>query len=120
LQFIDIYFNFQHKNISKFLYCQSMKKERQSYTSSFLINSEYDIDYQSMFMLNLYLNEIDQKPYTIDYNTLLMSYNLWKGNDVEDFCEKQVISYFLFNPQNDSAEAREALYMDIREFLLGN
>ena len=97
-----------------------MKKERPPRTTSFLLDGEHDIDNQSIFMLNLYLNAVDQKPYTIDYNTLLMSYHLWSGSDLEEFCEKQTISYFLFNPQNDSAEAREAFYMEIREFLGGN
>lgn len=97
-----------------------MKKERQSHATSFLFNSEFDINKESIFMMNLYLNAVDEKPYSIDYNTLLMSYHLWKGDDIEDFCENQTISYFLFNPQNDSAGAREAFYMDIREFLIGN
>lgn len=97
-----------------------MENERPSYTSSFLFDSEYNIDYKSLFMLNLYLNGTDEKPYTLDYNTLLMSYNMWEGDDVEHFCEIHTISYFLFNPEKASAEAREALYMDIREFLLGN
>jgi len=98
-----------------------MKKEtKPHFSSSFLFNNELAINSKSIFMLNLYLNGLDKKPYTIDYNTLLMSYHLWKGDDIEDFCEKQTISYFLFNPLNDSAGAREAFYMDIREFLIGN
>ncbi|MDT0607031.1 hypothetical protein [Croceitalea rosinachiae] len=97
-----------------------MKKERQPHTSSFLFDSKDAIDEQSIFMLNLYLSAIAEKPYTIDYNTLLMSFHLWKGSNIEEFCEKHTISYFLFNPQNDSAEAREAFFMDIREFLIGN
>ena len=97
-----------------------MKKERLPHNSSFLLDSESSLDRQSLYLLNLYLNTEEAKPYKIDYNTLLMSYHLWKGDKIEDFCEKQTISYFLFNPQNDSAEAREAFYMDIREFLVGN
>lgn len=97
-----------------------MKKEIQPHSSSFLFNNEDNIDKHSIYMLNLYLNAFDKKPYSIDYNTILMSYHLWKGSDIEDFCESQTVSYFLFNPQNDSAEAREAFYMDIREFLIGN
>ncbi|WP_350285285.1 hypothetical protein [uncultured Croceitalea sp.] len=99
-----------------------MKKDIIPHSPSFLFDEELGLSDLSIFKLNLYLNAIDAdaKPYQIDYNTLLMSYHLWKGSDLEEFCEKQTISYFLFNPQNDSAEAREAFYMDIREFLGGN
>lgn len=97
-----------------------MKKNRLSHNSSFLLNNESFLETQSLYLLNLYLNTAEAKPYSIDYNTLLMSYHLWKGDNIEEFCEKQTISYFLFNPHNDSSEAREAFYMDIREFLVGN
>ena len=89
---------------------------------SFLFNEKRELDASSLIKLNLYLNTSDQslKPYQIDYNVLLLSYQFWGGRSLEAFCEKQTLSYFLFNPQNDSAEAREAMYMDIREFLIGN
>jgi hypothetical protein len=89
---------------------------------SFLFNEKGELDTSSLIKLNLYLNTTDQslKPYQIDYNVLLLSYQMWGGKSLEEFCEKQTLSYFLFNPQNDSAEAREAMYMDIREFLMGN
>ena len=88
---------------------------------SFLFDDDQRLDHASLIKLNLYLNSTDKnfKPYQIDYNILLLSYQMWKGKDLEEFCEKQTLSYFLFNPQNDSAEAREAMYMDIREFLIG-
>lgn len=90
--------------------------------NSFLFNDKKELDASSLIKLNLYLNSSDQsvKPYQIDYNVLLLSYSMWEGKSLEEFCEKQTLSYFLFNPQNDSAEAREAMYMDIREFLMGN
>ena len=90
--------------------------------ASFLFNDKNELDASSLIRLNLYLNSSDQsiKPYQIDYNVLLLSYQMWEGKSLEEFCEKQTLSYFLFNPQNDSAEAREAMYMDIREFLMGN
>ncbi|MBT8238424.1 MAG: hypothetical protein HKO81_02395 [Flavobacteriaceae bacterium] len=99
-----------------------MNKKYEVEPRSFLIDQDNKLNYSALFKLNLYLNALDthKKPYTIDYNTLLLSYHMWKGKNVEEFCEKQTISHFLFNPQNDSAEAREAFYMDIREFLLGN
>lgn len=89
---------------------------------SFLFNDRKELDASSIIKLSLYLNTSDQslKPYQIDYNVLLLSYQMWEGKSLEEFCEKQTLSYFLFNPQNDSAEAREAMYMDIREFLTGN
>ncbi|MEO9513747.1 MAG: hypothetical protein ABJN84_00775 [Flavobacteriaceae bacterium] len=89
--------------------------------SSFLTNDYQSLDY-SVFLLNLYLNGYDKedKPYTIEYNTLLMSYHAWKGKDLDEFCQSQTLSYFLLNPRNDSAEAREAFCIEIREFLLGN
>lgn len=89
--------------------------------SSFLVDDCKNLDY-SIFMLNLYLNGFDKedKPYKIDYNTLLMSYHMWKGKDLDEFCQSQTLSYFLLNPNNDSAEAREAFCIEIREFLLGN
>ncbi|MEM8506297.1 MAG: hypothetical protein AAF717_00650 [Bacteroidota bacterium] len=98
-----------------------MENRPKSKFSSFLYNEDNELDAASLILLNLYLNTTDRnlKPYHIDYNILLLSYQLWKGQDLEEFCEKQTLSYFLFNPQNDSAEAREALYMDIREFLIG-
>lgn len=91
-------------------------------TNSFLFNDQNELDPSSLIKLNLYLNSSDQffKPYQIDYNVLLLSYSMWRGKNLEEFCEKQTLSYFLFNPQHDSAEAREAMYMDIREFLMGN
>jgi len=99
-----------------------MKKNITSLRSSFLMNSENELEQSSFLKLSLYLNTPNyaSKPYAIDFNTLLMSYHSWKGSDIEEFCEKHTISYFLLNPQNDSAEAREALYLDIREFLMGN
>ena len=88
---------------------------------SFLCDGNQNFEDFSLIKFNLYLNTTDKKikPYQLDYNILLLSYQLWKGKDLEEFCEKQTLSYFLFNPQNDSAEAREAMYMDIREFLSG-
>lgn len=89
--------------------------------SSFLADDYRSLDY-SVFLLNLYLNGYNtkDKPYSIDYNTLLMSYHAWKGRDLDEFCQSQTLSYFLLNPRNDSAEAREAFCIEIREFLLGN
>ncbi len=88
---------------------------------SFLCDGNQELDAVSLIKFNLYLNTTDRrlKPYQIDYNILLLSYQMWKGKDLEEFCEKQTLSYFLFNPLHDSAEAREAMYMDIREFLIG-
>lgn len=73
----------------------------------------------SLINLNLILNGLnnDKKPYQIDYQMLLMSYSLWKGSNLDEFCYKEVLSYFLFNPKNDSEVAREALFIEIREFL---
>ncbi len=87
---------------------------------SFLTNESENLDY-SIFQLNLYLNGYSEleKPYKIDYNTLLMSYHLCRGTDIEEFCLDQTLGYFLLNPANDSAEAREAFCIEIREFLLG-
>lgn len=86
---------------------------------SFLTNEPANLDY-SIFQLNLFLNgEETSKPYKIDYHVLLMSYHLWGGRNLDEFCQKQTVSYFLMNPSNDSAEAREAFCLEIREFLLG-
>ena len=89
---------------------------------SFLFSESSELSLLSLFKLNLYLNDTNAqlKPYQIDYNILMLSYRMWKGKDLEEFCEKQTLSYFLFNPHHDSAEAREALFMEIREFLMGN
>jgi hypothetical protein len=88
---------------------------------SFLFKEDNKLCKDSLINLNLILNGLanDKKPYQIDYNTLLMSYSLWKGTNLDEFCHKQALSYFLFNPKNDSAVAREALYIEIREFLTG-
>ncbi len=90
-------------------------------SGSFLCNDNKELDASSLIKLTLYLNAADTslKPYQLDYNVLLLSYQMWGGTSLEEFCEKQTLSYFLFNPQQDSAEAREAMYMDIREFLMG-
>ena len=97
-----------------------MNKNVTAQIPSFLTTEPADLDY-SIFQLNLYLNGYGNafKPYKIDYHLLLMSYHLWEGKDLEEFCQKQTIGYFLMNPNNDSAEAREAFYLDVREFLLG-
>ena len=88
---------------------------------SFLPMEAKPLEY-SLFLLNLYLNGYGEKhkPYKIDYHTLLMSYHLWKNKDLDEFCQNQTLSYFLLHPSADSAEAREAFYFEIREFLGGN
>ncbi len=98
------------------------KKKQQFESPCFLMDANNHLNAYSIFKLNIYLNALkdEDKPYIIDYNTLLMSYHMWQGDNLDDFCEKQTISYFLFNPNHDSAEAREALYLEIREFLGGN
>ncbi|WP_190809225.1 hypothetical protein [Flagellimonas sp. S3867] len=97
-----------------------MNKNVTTQIPSFLTNEPEDLDY-SIFQLNLYLNGYNEayKPYKIDYHLLVISYHLWEGRDLEEFCQKQTICYFLMNPMNDSAEAREAFCFEIREFLLG-
>lgn len=97
-----------------------MDNTKPTNTTSFLAHEYENLDY-SIFQLNLFLNAYGEvhKPYKIDYNILLMSYHLWKGGDIDEFCQDQTISYFLLNPSYDSAEAREAFCMEIREFLLG-
>nr|WP_299383704.1 hypothetical protein [Allomuricauda sp.] len=86
---------------------------------SFLPYEPKTLEY-SIFQLNLYLcgYSTSQKPYTIDYHLLLMSYHANRHKDLDEFCQNQTISYFLMHPNNDSAEAREAFYIEIREFLL--
>lgn len=90
-------------------------------TPSFLFEEDSLLCENSLINLNLILNGLadDKKPYQIDYHTLLMSYSLWKGNNLDEFCHKQTLSYFLFNSKYDSAVAREAFYIEIREFLSG-
>ena len=82
--------------------------------------NDHSICEKSLVNLNFILNGLDndKKPYKIDYQLVMISYSLWKGNNLDEFCHRQALSYFLFNPQNDSAVAREALYIEIREFLL--
>lgn len=91
------------------------------HTHTFLDTEEQREFAHSLFWLNLYLNAFDEskKPYRIDYNTILVSYHQWKGNNLEFFCEDQTVCYFLFNPQQDSKAAREALFQELQEFLSG-
>ncbi|UJH67866.1 hypothetical protein [Allomuricauda sp. SCSIO 65647] len=98
-----------------------MNDKKDSLTPTFLEFEEKQDLEQSVFWLNMYLNGFQEakKPYRIDYNTLLMSYHLWKGDDLDEFCFDQANSYFLFNPEYDSRAAREALFLEIREFLAG-
>ena len=97
-----------------------MSKNLNSQISSFLLDETQNLEY-SIFRLNLYLNGYSEayKPYRIDYNTILTSYYLWGGQNLEEFCQDQTLSYFLMNPINDSPEAREAFSLEIREFLSG-
>ncbi|SHG20572.1 hypothetical protein [Flagellimonas flava] len=97
-----------------------MDKSKSFQTPSFLTYESKSLDY-SIFQLNLFLNGYDEvsKPYKIDYNTLLMSYHLSPGRSLDEFCQDQTIGYFLLNPTYDSAEAREAFCLEIREFLTG-
>ncbi len=97
-----------------------MNKNPGPQISSFLLDDKQNLDY-SIFRLNLYLNGLGDadKPYKIDYQTVLTSYYLWGGQNLEEFCQDQTVSYFLMNPLNDSPEAREALSLEIREFLSG-
>ena len=87
---------------------------------SFLAIETRSLDY-SIFLLNLYLNGYgDQhKPYKIDYHILLVSYRMCKHQDLEEFCQDQTLGYFLLHPWDDSPEAREAFYIEIKEFLDG-
>jgi len=97
-----------------------MDKNVSPQISSFLLNEKLNLEY-SVFCLNLYLNGFSEadKPYKINYQTVLTSYYLWKGRNLEEFCQNQTLSYFLMNPLNDSPEAREAFSLEIREFLSG-
>lgn len=97
-----------------------MDKNKSTPVPSFITYESGNLDY-SILQLNLYLNAYSEgdKPYRIDYNTLLMSYHLWKGKNLDEFCQNQTLGYFLLNPANDSAEAREAFCIEIREFLSG-
>lgn len=95
--------------------------EHQTGITSFLVGEYEGLDYH-IFQLNLYLNAYSeaQKPYKIEYTTLLASYHQWKGKDVDEFCLNQTLGYFLSNPTtHDSVGAREAFCIEIREFLLG-
>lgn len=98
-----------------------MKDMPNNVVDSFLVKGEQELDLSALVKLSLYLHATDEasKPYQIDYTILLMSYKLWGSKSLEEFCVNQTLSYFLFNPQNDSAVAREAMYMEIREFLMG-
>ncbi len=98
-----------------------MKNNLSKASPSFLFEENTKVCKDSLITLNLILNGLasEKKPYQINYHTLLMSYSLWQGTDLDDFCHKQALSYFLFNPQNDSEVAREALFIEIREFLAG-
>lgn len=95
-----------------------MKNQIISESPTFLAQEKGDFE-SSIYLLNLYLSsfEMKQKPYKIDYHTLLLSYKLWGGTDLDEFCHKQTISHFLFNPVEDSGAAREAFFIEIREFL---
>ncbi len=97
-----------------------MNQKPNAQISSFLYDDKMNLEY-SIFCLNLYLNAFSDsdKPYKIDYQTVLTSYYLWKGKNLEEFCQDQTVSYFLMNPLNDSPEAREAFSLEIREFLSG-
>jgi len=97
-----------------------MKNKLAAPIPSFLKEDVPNLEY-SLFKVNLILNAYgeNRKPYTIDYHTLMMSYYLWGGSNLEEFCHKQALSYFLLNPLYDSAEAREAFSLEIREFLSG-
>lgn len=96
------------------------KKVTFPYISSFLTNDPNELDY-SIFRLNLYLSGYGEayKPYKIDYQILMISYHLWNGKDLDEFCQEQTISYFLMHPTHASPEAREAFCLEIREFLSG-
>ncbi|MET1259901.1 hypothetical protein ABV409_11180 [Flagellimonas sp. DF-77] len=98
-----------------------MNKKTPPHIPSFLFDAESALDETSLLKLSLILSGLssENKPYKIDYTTLLMSYGAWKGQNLDEFCHEQTISYFMFNPSNDSAEAREALFHEIHEFLSG-
>lgn len=90
--------------------------------TSFLVKEYKNLDYP-IFQLNLYLGAYndEQKPYKIEYNTLLTSYHGWRGKDLDEFCLNQTLGHFLSNPKTtkESPGAREAFCLEIREFLLG-
>ena len=75
----------------------------------------------TLFYLNLYLGGFNaaKKPYKIHYQLLVMSWAQWGGKNLEDFCHRETLSYFLFNSKSDSPAAREAYYHEIKEFISG-
>lgn len=88
---------------------------------SFLYDEYKDMDYH-IFQLNLCLGAYtdEQKPYKIEYNTLLASYAQWRGKNVDEFCLNQTLGHFLSNPTpHNSLGIKEAFSLEIREFLLG-
>lgn len=77
--------------------------------------------HSTLFYLNFYPDGFrkNPKPYQVRYQLLLLSWKKWAGKDLEEFCKRETISYFLFNTENDSPANREAYYREIKEFITG-
>ena len=75
-----------------------MNKKTPPHIPSFLFDAESALDETSLLKLSLILSGLstENKPYKIDYTTLLMSYGAWKGQNLDEFCHEQTISYFMF------------------------
>lgn len=89
---------------------------------SFLYEEYDEMDYH-IFHLNLCLGAYndEQKPYKIEYNTLLASYYQWRGKSVDEFCLNQTLGHFLANSTTTKSSVgfREAFCLEIKDFLLG-
>ena len=73
----------------------------------------------------IYLNFIRSRPqglllpFRVQYQLVLLSWKKWGENNLDEFCQRETQSHFLFNPKSDSPEAREAYCAEIKAFISG-
>lgn len=77
--------------------------------------------HSTLFYLNFYPGGFrkNPEPFRVHYQLLLISWNKWAGKDLEEFCNRETLSYFLFNAKHDSPANREAYFNEIKEFISG-
>lgn len=78
--------------------------------------------HSTLFYLNFYRSRPQQgllPSFHVQYHLVLLSWKKWGKKNLDEFCQRETQSYFLFNPKSDSPEAREAYCAEIKAFISG-
>ncbi len=60
---------------------------------------------------------IYSKPYTVDWNHVLIEYNKVGVGDIEEFCVSYTFGYHAMNRIMDNEVSKEAMFIEMKEYL---